>query len=182
MLNTCLEPVGCEDSSTDRQLNSIFDNINRLCVFFFFKMHVQLMMNHQRECKKVPENYRIDNLDQAILTALMDNARIPYAELAKQLAVSPGTIHVRVEKMKQAGIIEGTRVQVNPRSSAMTSVALSGSTSRAPRITVGPGQAAGAGRGGGGLLHHGPLQHLHEGDDSLHRRAADRADQQDPDH
>jgi len=63
----------------------------------------------------VPENYRIDNLDQAILTALMENARIPYAELAKQLAVSPGTIHVRVEKMKQAGIIEGTRVQVNPK-------------------------------------------------------------------
>lgn len=63
----------------------------------------------------MPENYRIDNLDQAILTALMENARIPYAELAKQLAVSPGTIHVRVEKMKQAGIIEGTRVQVNPK-------------------------------------------------------------------
>ena len=63
----------------------------------------------------MPENYRIDNLDQAILTALMENARIPYAELAKQLLVSPGTIHVRVEKMKQAGIIEGTRVQVNPK-------------------------------------------------------------------
>lgn len=61
------------------------------------------------------ENYRIDNLDQAILSALMENARLPYAELAKQLLVSPGTIHVRVEKMKQAGIIEGTRVQVNPK-------------------------------------------------------------------
>ena len=61
------------------------------------------------------ENYRIDNLDQAILSALMENARLPYAELAKQLLVSPGTIHVRVEKMKQAGIIEGTRVQVNTK-------------------------------------------------------------------
>ena len=49
----------------------------------------------------MPENYRIDNLDQAILTALMENARLPYAELAKQLLVSPGTIHVRVEKMKR---------------------------------------------------------------------------------
>ena len=29
----------------------------------------------------MPENYRIDNLDQAILTALMENARIPYAEI-----------------------------------------------------------------------------------------------------
>ncbi|MFD1006634.1 transcriptional regulator AsnC [Oceanisphaera ostreae] len=60
-------------------------------------------------------HYRIDNLDKSILVALMDNARTPYAELAKRFAVSPGTIHVRVEKMKQAGIIEGTRVQVNPK-------------------------------------------------------------------
>ncbi|OIN08537.1 transcriptional regulator AsnC [Oceanisphaera psychrotolerans] len=60
-------------------------------------------------------HYRIDNLDKSILMALMENARVPYAELAKRFAVSPGTIHVRVEKMKQAGIIEGTRVQVNPK-------------------------------------------------------------------
>lgn len=60
-------------------------------------------------------HYRIDNLDKSILRALMDNARTAYAELAKRFAVSPGTIHVRVEKMKQAGIIEGTRVQVNPK-------------------------------------------------------------------
>ena len=60
-------------------------------------------------------HYRIDNLDKSILTALMDNARAPYAELAKRFTVSPGTIHVRVEEMKQAGIIEGTRVRVNPK-------------------------------------------------------------------
>ena len=45
----------------------------------------------------------------------MENARAPYAELAKRFAVSPGTIHVRVEKMKQAQIIEGTRVKINPK-------------------------------------------------------------------
>ncbi|MBE0364492.1 Lrp/AsnC family transcriptional regulator, regulator for asnA, asnC and gidA [Pseudoalteromonas ulvae UL12] len=61
------------------------------------------------------QNYQIDNLDRTILHALMDNARIPYAELAKKLAVSAGTIHVRVEKMKQAGIIEGTRVAINAK-------------------------------------------------------------------
>ena len=53
------------------------------------------------------ENYQIDNLDRGILEALMANARTAYAELAKQFGVSPGTIHVRVEKMKQAGIITG---------------------------------------------------------------------------
>ena len=60
-------------------------------------------------------HYQIDNLDKSILLALMNNARAPYAELAKRFAVSAGTIHVRVEKMKQAGIIEGTRVQVNAK-------------------------------------------------------------------
>ncbi|MEJ8679029.1 transcriptional regulator AsnC [Plesiomonas shigelloides] len=61
------------------------------------------------------ENYRIDNLDKSILSALMENARTPYAELGKRFAVSAGTIHVRVEKMKQAGIIEGTHVQVSAK-------------------------------------------------------------------
>lgn len=62
-----------------------------------------------------PENYTIDKLDQKILSALMEDARVPYAELAKRFEVSPGTIHVRVEKLKQAGIIEGTRLQVNAK-------------------------------------------------------------------
>lgn len=61
------------------------------------------------------ENYQIDNLDRGILDALMANARTAYAELAKQFSVSPGTIHVRVEKMKQAGIITGARIDVSPK-------------------------------------------------------------------
>ncbi|MEM0672547.1 transcriptional regulator AsnC [Dickeya oryzae] len=61
------------------------------------------------------DTYSIDELDRGILNALMDNARTPYAELAKQFSVSPGTIHVRVEKMKQADIIMGTRLDVNPK-------------------------------------------------------------------
>lgn len=61
------------------------------------------------------ENYQIDNLDRNILNALIENARTPYAELAKLFNVSAGTIHVRIEKMKQAGIIEGTRVQISAK-------------------------------------------------------------------
>ncbi|MGV3344638.1 transcriptional regulator AsnC [Enterobacteriaceae bacterium LUAb1] len=61
------------------------------------------------------DNIQIDDLDRGILNALLGNARTPYAELAKQFAVSPGTIHVRVEKMKQAGIIKGTQVAIDPR-------------------------------------------------------------------
>ena len=61
------------------------------------------------------DNYQIDNLDRSILNELMKNARTPYAELAKNFNVSPGTIHVRVEKMKQAGIILGTQVEISPK-------------------------------------------------------------------
>ncbi len=58
---------------------------------------------------------RIDELDQQILRVLTRDARVPYAEMAKKFGVSPGTIHVRVEKMRQAGIIEGTKVKINER-------------------------------------------------------------------
>jgi len=63
----------------------------------------------------MPDNLQPDDLDRGILNALLANARTAYAELAKQFNVSPGTIHVRVEKMKQAGIIKGTRVEIDPR-------------------------------------------------------------------
>lgn len=61
------------------------------------------------------EHLQLDSLDRGILNALLQNARTAYAELAKQFNVSPGTIHVRVEKMRQAGIILGTRVEIDPR-------------------------------------------------------------------
>lgn len=58
---------------------------------------------------------QIDPLDRQILRALSLDARTPYAELAKQFGVSAATIHVRVEKMRQAGIIEGTKIKINER-------------------------------------------------------------------
>ena len=58
---------------------------------------------------------KLDELDRAILKILMDDARTPYAEMAKQFNVSPATIHVRIEKMKAADIIQGTEVVVNTK-------------------------------------------------------------------
>ena len=58
---------------------------------------------------------RIDDLDRDILNALMTDARVPYAEMAKLFNVSPATVHVRVEKMRASQIITGTEVIVNPK-------------------------------------------------------------------
>ncbi|CAH0532241.1 Regulatory protein AsnC [Vibrio stylophorae] len=58
---------------------------------------------------------KIDDLDRAILAALMDDAKTPYAELGKRFNVSPATVHVRVEKMRTSGLIAGTEVVVNSK-------------------------------------------------------------------
>ncbi len=58
-------------------------------------------------------NYQIDNTDRGILSALMKNAKTPYTEIAKKLIVSAGTIHVRMKKMEDAGIVKNSRLHIN---------------------------------------------------------------------
>ena len=53
-------------------------------------------------------NYIIDEVDKKILMYLIDNTRMPFTEIAKKMNVSAGTIHVRVKKLEEAGIIKGT--------------------------------------------------------------------------
>ncbi|HWL00135.1 MAG TPA: Lrp/AsnC ligand binding domain-containing protein [Parapedobacter sp.] len=65
--------------------------------------------------EKRNENYEIDNLDTQILSILMNNASIPYTEIAKKLIVSGGTIHVRMKKMEELGIIRGSNLIINPQ-------------------------------------------------------------------
>ncbi len=51
--------------------------------------------------------YEIDELDRKILNALIGDGRKAYLEIARELAVSGGTVHQRVDKMQQAGILKG---------------------------------------------------------------------------
>lgn len=55
----------------------------------------------------------IDKLDLRIINEMMQNASISYADLGKKLLVSGGTIHVRMKKLHELGIIKGTKMQVN---------------------------------------------------------------------
>lgn len=59
------------------------------------------------------QNYTIDKTDLKILEILMQDAKKPYTEIAKKVFVSPGTIHVRMHKMEESGIIEKTTLKVN---------------------------------------------------------------------
>lgn len=55
----------------------------------------------------------LDKLDFQIMQEMMGNAEISYAELGKKLFVSGGTIHVRIKKLQEAGIVRGTKLNVD---------------------------------------------------------------------
>ena len=58
-------------------------------------------------------NLNLDKLDFQIIQAMMDNADISYADLGKKLFVSGGTIHVRIKKLQELGIVKGTKLHVD---------------------------------------------------------------------
>jgi Lrp/AsnC family transcriptional regulator for asnA, asnC and gidA len=59
------------------------------------------------------ENPEIDQLDRQILSRLLEDGKTPYTDLAKQLFVSSGTIHVRMRKLENTGIVLGSTLIVD---------------------------------------------------------------------
>ncbi len=59
-------------------------------------------------------SYHIDKTDQKILSFLVNNARMPYLEIARECGVSGAAIHQRVKKMEASGVITGSRLLVKP--------------------------------------------------------------------
>ena len=57
--------------------------------------------------------FKLDELDHQILETLIENARTPFTDIAKNLLVSAGTIHVRVKKMEEEGVIKGSTLSVD---------------------------------------------------------------------
>ncbi|MEM7550816.1 MAG: Lrp/AsnC ligand binding domain-containing protein [Bacteroidota bacterium] len=59
------------------------------------------------------KNYEIDNVDLKILEILTEDAKIPYTEVAKKVFVSGGTVHVRMKKLEEMGIVKGTTLSMD---------------------------------------------------------------------
>lgn len=56
---------------------------------------------------------KIDDIDKQILDVLIENTRTPFTDIAKKLSISAGTVHVRVKKMEESGIIQGSSLIVD---------------------------------------------------------------------
>ena len=56
---------------------------------------------------------KIDDIDRKILDILIDNTRTPFTDIAKRLLISAGTVHVRVKKLEDSGIIKGSSLNLD---------------------------------------------------------------------
>lgn len=57
----------------------------------------------------------LDAMDLAIMKTLQENARSSYQDIATRVGVSRVTIHERIRKLIESGIIEGFHARVNAR-------------------------------------------------------------------
>jgi Lrp/AsnC family leucine-responsive transcriptional regulator len=66
----------------------------------------------------------LDTIDWQILGALQRDARISFAELARQVAMSPSAVTERVRRLEEAGVIIGYRAELDPARVGLTILAL----------------------------------------------------------
>lgn len=59
------------------------------------------------------KNYEIDSIDLKILALLAEDAKIPYTEIAKKVFVSGGTVHVRMRKLEEMGVVLGSTLKID---------------------------------------------------------------------
>lgn len=58
----------------------------------------------------------IDDLDRKILYLLQQNARTPFTKIAEKLSIPDTTIHFRVKKLVENGVIKGYTILISPQS------------------------------------------------------------------
>ncbi len=57
--------------------------------------------------------YDLDHIDLQIISIMLEDAKTSYAEIGQKLFVSGGTVHVRLKKLSELGIITGSKLKVD---------------------------------------------------------------------
>ena len=65
--------------------------------------------------KIVNEQIAIDGIDKIILRQLMEDARKPILEIARQVGISGAAIHQRLRKLEKSGLITGSKFTIDPK-------------------------------------------------------------------
>lgn len=65
--------------------------------------------------KVVNENVVVDGIDKTILNYLMEDAKKPILEIARSIGITGAAVHQRLRKLEKSGLIEGSKLIVDPR-------------------------------------------------------------------
>ena len=63
--------------------------------------------------------YRLDEVDEQLLNYLQENSRYTAIELAEKVGVSDNTIHNRMSRLEDAGVITGYTTTVDPEKAGL---------------------------------------------------------------
>ncbi len=76
--------------------------------------------------KVINQNVQIDGIDKKILRALIEDARTPVLEIARQVGISGAAIHQRLRKLEKSGLLAGSKFVINPKVLGYTTMAFVG--------------------------------------------------------
>lgn len=65
--------------------------------------------------KIVNENVKLDGIDKTILNFLMQDAKKPILEIAKNIGITGAAVHQRLRKLEKSGLIEGSKMILDAR-------------------------------------------------------------------
>lgn len=65
--------------------------------------------------KLANETVTIDGIDKEILRALMEDARTPILEIARNVGISGAAIHQRLRKLESSNLIAASKLILNPK-------------------------------------------------------------------
>lgn len=57
--------------------------------------------------------YDLDDIDLKIISIMLEDAKTSYAEIGQRLFISGGTVHVRLKKLSELGVITGSKLKVD---------------------------------------------------------------------
>jgi Lrp/AsnC family leucine-responsive transcriptional regulator len=66
----------------------------------------------------------VDERDVDILRVLQEDARATYSEVARKVGLSPSSVHQRVRKLEEEGVIRGYRAVLDPEALGLQVTAL----------------------------------------------------------
>ena len=66
----------------------------------------------------------LDQRDLDIVSALQEDARATYADVARRVGLSASSVHQRVRRLEEAGVIHGYRAVVDPEALGLYVTAL----------------------------------------------------------